>query len=273
MAEKQRAKLQIKEHPEFPTTNSLAVMSSRDLCKYVNSVFSKLFVDWAGSIVHVEPSNASIGLNPIQLSIFFKLGPVQTNPEGKLVAFKPISEASDVKANPAAGRKRNYIQMTTNHNYIMTHNKSAVMTQEAIDIFTPLLEYGVARQLSANPTSAEFENRGIFVESVPNAQFYGSVAPRPTVYLAVQFVNIDSFFKTLFTKEDEEDTAYYQTTPIKPIIPMNMYQGVVQPQQQQAEQRWLFNVAKLNYTNVMAKCNELGIFQSTNGINMISDSF
>lgn len=273
MAERVKAKLQFSEHPEFPVTNEVAIMNSRDICKHVNSIFSRVFADYLGSNVIVDqgrPDGYGITNHPVQIELYFQLGKVNDNADKKLVAFDPITTNAPTRQDGSNGKRMNYIQMTTNHNYIITHNKSSVITQNAIDIFVPMLQMEVARSISADPKASELEQKGVIVEGYnmdPVSTAAGT--PQKVIFNSIRFLDINSILYKLFTAEEDEGNVFYQVTPIKPIIPM--INGYMAPNN--TDPKWLFQVARLNKNNIISKCNEMGVFQSANGMNMYTETF
>lgn len=281
MAEKrEKTKITIPGHPEFPVTNDGAIMTSTDISKHVNALFKRIFADYAGCRVFVDqtqdPSMQQLALSqahPVQLELYFTLGkPVDT--DKRLVAFRQLTDKARESAGNTKGRM-NYIQMAMGYNVAVTNNKSSEITQEAIDVLGDMLWYDVAMNMSMNPSAKEFNNKGIIVEAstTDNGSPYGG-APYLTpntqriVYNIVRCIDINSVLALLFS-DDDNDPMIYNVTPLKPVIPtMN---GFNVPNI--TEQKWLFSVNRINKQNFYDLCNELGTFNTTGGLNICTDSF
>lgn len=272
--ENKKTFFKLAQKPKFPKTNDSALMTSYDLSKHVNALMSRIFTDYAGCRVYVDQSQTANGYqmmdpnHPVHVDLYFALGK-QKNPTDKTVyAFRQISD--QVKEAAGTG-KSNYVAACIGHNVAVTQNKSSEITQEAMDILGSMLWYNVAMGLSAKPSVKEFNNKGIVVEASTTQGNTPYMTPntQKIVYNIVRYVDINSILNTLFTDEEEEEQLIYQVTPIKPIIPMPT--GYVVPNT--AEQKWLFNVNRLNQRTFSDLCNELGGFNTTNGINICTDSY
>lgn len=271
---RKKATINLAKHPDFPATNDCAIMTSQDLAKHTNALFSRVFADYAGCKIIMDqqqdPNTMQLVLNqnhPVQLELYFALGN-STDENKKLYAFKPIS---DKVKEQSVGGKMNYIERCMGHNIAITQNKSSEITQDAIDIFSSMLWYEVAMRTSANPSPKEFNNLGIVVEATtvqgqtpymtPNTQKY--------VYNVVKFVDINSVLAMLFGNADDGSQMIYQVVPIKPIINTAMLQMIPNTN----EQKWLFNVMRINQQNISDLFNELGAYNVTNGINIYTDKY
>lgn len=275
MAEtKQKTKIGLAEHPDFPVTNDCAIMTSQDLARHTNALFSRIFADYSGCKIIMDqqqdPNTMQLVLNqnhPIQVELYFALGNSADDTK-KLYAFRPITEK--VK-DRSVGGKMNYVEMCMGHNIAITQNKSSEVTQDAIDIFSTMLWYEIATRTSVNPTAKEFANLGIVAEA---STFQGQTPymtpnTQKLVYNVVKYVDINSILSMLFGDAEDGSPMIYQVVPIKPIVNL---QGV-QMVPNMAEQKWLFNVTRINQQNLSDLFNELGAYNVTGGMNIYTDKY
>lgn len=275
MAEtKQKTKIGLAEHPDFPVTNDCAIMTSQDLARHTNALFSRIFADYSGCKIIMDqqqdPNTMQLVLNqnhPIQVELYFALGN-SADESKKLYAFRPITEK--VKDHSVGG-KMNYVEMCMGHNIAITQNKSSEVTQAAIDIFSTMLWYEIATRTSVNPTAKEFANLGIVAEA---STFQGQTPymtpnTQKLVYNVVKYVDINSILSMLFGDAEDGSPMIYQVVPIKPIVNL---QGV-QMVPNMAEQKWLFNVTRINQQNLSDLFNELGAYNVTGGMNIYTDKY
>lgn len=274
MAEKRKkTTINLAEHPEFPATNDCSIMTSQDLAKHVNALFRRVFADYAGcKVILDQKQDQSTGQlildqnHPIQLELYFALG--KTDNDKKIYAFKPITDK--VKEQSVNG-KMDYIEKCMGHNITITQNKSSEITQDAIDILSSMLWYNVATRISLNPTAKEFNNLGIVVEAttVQGQTPYMTPNTQKFVYNVVQFVDINSVLAMLFGGSEDGSNMIYQVVPLKPIATMPGVQMIPNT----TEQKWLFNVTRINQQNLSDLFNKLGAYNMTNGINFYTDSY
>lgn len=275
MAEtKQKTKIGLAEHPDFPVTNDCAIMTSQDLARHTNALFSRIFADYSGCKIIMDqqqdPNTMQLVLNqnhPIQVELYFALGN-SADESKKLYAFRPITEK--VKDHSVGG-KMNYVEMCMGHNIAITQNKSSEVTQDAIDIFSTMLWYEIATRTSVNPTAKEFANLGIVAEA---STFQGQTPymtpnTQKLVFNVVKYVDINSILSMLFGDAEDGSPMIYQVVPIKPIVNL---QGV-QMVPNMAEQKWLFNVTRINQQNLSDLFNELGAYNVTGGMNIYTDKY
>lgn len=275
MAEtKQKTKIGLAEHPDFPVTNDCAIMTSQDLARHTNALFSRIFADYSGCKIIMDqqqdPNTMQLVLNqnhPIQVELYFALGNSADDTK-KLYAFRPITEK--VK-DRSVGGKMNYVEMCMGHNIAITQNKSSEVTQDAIDIFSTMLWYEIATRTSVNPTAKEFANLGIVAEAstFQGQTPYMTPSTQKLVYNVVKFVDINSIMSMLFGDAEDGSPMIYQVVPIKPIVNL---QGV-QMIPNMAEQKWLFNVTRINQQNLSDLFNELGAYNVTGGMNIYTDKY
>lgn len=278
MSEKrEKTSIKLTSHPDFPATNQSAIMTSSDLARCTNTLFKNVFDDYSGCKVYIDqfmnPNAEQSQMtqnNPVQVELYFALGSSNSDNK-KIQAFRPITES--IKDHHIGG-KMNYIERTMGHNIAITQNKSSEITQEGIDIIGSMLCYDIAIRTSMNPSAKEFNNLGIVVEgSTTQGQTpYMTPATKKIVYNIVKFVDINSILNMLFGGTDEDgNPVIYQTTPIKPIIPIQNNTGFMMPNS--IEQKWLFNVSRLNQQRMADLCNELGAYNVTNGMNIYTETF
>lgn len=278
MSEKrEKTTIKLASHPDFPATNQSALMTSSDLARYTNTLFKSVFDDYSGCKVYIDQfmnSNSDqsqmTASHPVQVELYFALGSSNSDNK-KIQAFRPIT---DTIREQHIGGKMNYIERTMGHNIAITQNKSSEITQEGIDIIGSMLWFEVASRTSMNPTAKEFNNLGIVVEgSTTQGQTpYMTPSTQKIIYNIVKFVDINSILNMLFGATDEDgNPVIYQTAPIKPIIPMQNNTGFIMPNA--IEQKWLFNVSRLNQQRMADLCNELGAYNVTNGMNIYTETF
>lgn len=276
MAEtRQKATFNLVDRPDFPSTHDGMIITSRDLSKHVNALMTRIFADYSGCRIYVDQGSTGIdGMpvtmnqnHPVQLELYFNLGN-HVDGEKRLYAFRPITDS--IKDAVGEGKKRSYVAQALGHNVAITQNKSSEITDDGIDILSDMLWYEVATRMSKNPTAKEFNKKGIIVEaSTANGNTpYMTLNAQRTVYNVVRYVDICSILAMLF--EDDDKKLVYSVTPIKPIMPMTG--GYVVPNVG-GDQKWLFNVSRINQETFFDLCNEIGTFSSSNGLNITTDTY
>ena len=276
MAEtRQKATFNLVDRPDFPPTHDGMIITSRDLSKHVNALMTRIFADYSGCRIYVDQGSTGIdGMpvtmnqnHPVQLELYFNLGN-HVDGERRLYAFRPITDS--IKDAVGEGKKRSYVAQALGHNVAITQNKSSEITDDGIDILSDMLWYEVATRMSKNPTAKEFNKKGIIVEaSTANGNTpYMTLNAQRTVYNVVRYVDICSILAMLF--EDDDKKLVYSVTPIKPIMPMTG--GYVVPNVG-GDQKWLFNVSRINQETFFDLCNEIGTFSSSNGLNITTDTY
>lgn len=276
MAEtRQKATFNLVDRPDFPSTHDGMIITSRDLSKHVNALMTRIFADYSGCRIYVDQGSTGIdGMpvtmnqnHPVQLELYFNLGN-HVDGERRLYAFRPITDS--IKDAVGEGKKRSYVAQALGHNVAITQNKSSEITDDGIDILSDMLWYEVATRMSKNPTAKEFNKKGIIVEaSTANGNTpYMTLNAQRTVYNVVRYVDICSILAMLF--EDDDKKLVYSVTPIKPIMPMTG--GYVVPNVG-GDQKWLFNVSRINQETFFDLCNEIGTFSSSNGLNITTDTY
>lgn len=276
MAEtRQKATFNLVDKPEFPSTHDGMIVTSRDLSKHINAIMTRIFADYAGCKIFVDQGSTGVDgtpivmnpNHPVQLELYFNLGN-RVDGERRLYAFKPITDT--IKDAVGERNKKSYVAMALGHNIAITQNKSSEITEDGIDILGDMLWYEVAARMSKNPTAKEFNKKGIVVEASTasgNTPYMTPNAQR-TVYNVVRYVDICSILSMLF--EDDGKKLVYSVTPIKPIMPM--VGGYIVPNAG-GDQKWLFNVSRINQETFFDLCNEIGTFSSSNGLNIVTDTY
>lgn len=262
--------LQLEDQPEFPATNDGALITSYKLSKYINTLFSQIFVDYSGCIVYTDQSNqngiAMLNNNhPVQLELYFVTEYSKPENDNRIQAFEHIRDSVKHQFNTGEGRT-NFLEKAIGHNATITQNKTYMITKDAIDIIAPLLWNEYMYKLSNNPQATEFAKRGITVEStIPkqSGNFYNP-APQTIVYNIIRFTDVNSILQILFSKKDDE--FVYNVVPVKPLSQI----GYQFPNQ---DRKWLFMIYRINQKNLYDMCNEIGQFNSTNGLNIYTDSY
>ncbi len=276
--QKEREKVQIKidQHPDFQATSDSSLKTSMDLSKIINALFRGTFADYTGCRVFVDTNmNAQAegyalnNAHPVQVELYFVAGAKAQ--DGKLLAFQPIVDKIAAEYKPGKG-VMNYTQATLGYNAVMQTNKSCELTQGAIDIFQNMLYREVAMQLGANPTAEAFAKIGAVVEkpTTTGATPYMSTSTQVVVYNMIRLVDINSILDLIYSKP-EESKKIYNVVPIKPTA---MISGQVAPMMNvgvEPDQRWLFNVTRIDQANFLDKCNELGNFNLGAGLNICTE--
>lgn len=273
MSERQKTQIKLKGHPHFPVSTEAAMVTTDELEKYVNTLFSNVFKDYVGCSVYCDvnsnPNRVSMPTNhahPVQVDLFFKLLPNHREEDG-LVAFKSISDKVAEDYAPQPGR-RNFSAAIMGYNELFSSNKSATITQDGIDIFRSMLWMEVARGLPMEPTAKDFNNKNIVVESstTSGTTSYMTAQTQIVIYNVVQFVDINSIMDTLFGSPKDSPKEYI-VIPIKPIISMQNPMQIMQK-----NSKWLFNVNRVDAKSIMDKCNELGKFNIGGGLNITQET-
>ena len=270
-----KATLNFKSKPKFPATNDNMLITSKDLCKYINTLMSNIFADFAGSKVYVDQGTTDVNgmavpmnpAHPVQIELYFNLVQHDEN-EKRIYAFRSIVD-SVKEAAGHTGKGKSYIAQVLGHNMAITQNKSSEITEDAMDILGQMLWYDVASRMSNKPTAKEFAKKGIYIEastSAANTPYMNQLNNQRVVYNIVRFVDINSILSMLF--DDEGEKLFYQVVQIKPIMPV--VGGYVVPVAG-ADQKWLFNVFRINQEKFADLCNELGAFSTGNGMNIVTD--
>lgn len=85
MTETRKATINLAKHPDFPATNDCAIMTSQDLAKHTNALFSRVFADYAGCKIIMDqqqdPNTMQLVLNqnhPVQLELYLLSEILQT---------------------------------------------------------------------------------------------------------------------------------------------------------------------------------------------------
>lgn len=270
-----KATIRLAQHPEFPSTIDCAAMTTSSISRHVNSLFRRVFADYEGCKVIVDqqqdPNGISVlnQIHPIQVELYFPLGNVTDGDNSKVYAFRPITDKiNNQKSN--LSNNMGYTSRCLGHNIAMTTNKSSEITQDAIDIFHPLLWREVQMRTSVNPSPAEFANLGIYVEGSTsnNSGIYTSQVNSRIIYNIVKFVDINSILSILFGEKDEDTGSrlIYQVTPIKPFD-ANMNTNMIT----QRDRKWVFYVYRNNEQSLADMVNELGGYNVTNSLNICTD--
>lgn len=276
--QKEREKVQIKidQHPDFQATSDSSLKTSMDLSKIINALFRGTFADYTGCRVFVDTNmNANAesyplnNVHPVQVELYFIAGAKAQ--DGKLLAFQPIVDKIAAEYKPGKG-VMNYTQATLGYNAVMQTNKSCELTQGAIDIFQNMLYREVAMQLGADPTAEAFAKIGAVVEkpTTTGATPYMSTSTQVVVYNMIRLIDINSILDLIYSKP-EESKKIYNVVPIKPTA---MISGQVAPMMNvgiEPDQRWLFNVTRIDQANFLDKCNELGNFNIGAGLNICTE--
>ena len=274
--ERTKATFELVEKPAFPKTHDGAMLTSNDLSKHINALMSRIFADYAGSRVFVDQSGSQgldgsqISLNmrhPVQVELFFGIGNYVES-DKKIYAFRPITDS--IKAAAGTNAANSYLARAIGHNVAISQNRSSEITEEGIDILSEMLWYEIYSQLPNNPNPKDFSKRGIVVEAstAQPASPYMSQANKPIIYNVVRFMDINSILSKLF--DDEDRKMWYQVAPIKPISTIGP-NGYVVPNT--VDQKWLFNITRLDQEQFLDLCNEIGTFNASAGINMVTDSY
>lgn len=262
--EKERIKAVLEVEPvDFPGTTESAYMSTITLSKYVNSIFRNAFKDYVGCKIYPIFNDAYTMRHPVRCDLIFSLG--SDNLTGaKLAAFKPV--ADPVKAQ-IGGARANYTDMISSHNARIRNLNCAEITQDAIDIFHPLLWNELAK--TTNETSKAYQDKGIVKEqstSVPYSATTEIVTP------VISYIDITNIWKVLCSpaKDDKDE---YMVTPVRSIAAMN---PAIQQQAYyngQAVENYLYQISKINRDDFMDLMNEVGYVSRTGNVDCFTDSF
>jgi hypothetical protein len=203
--------------------------------------------------------------HPVQVQLYFAVGK-ENKGSSRIQAFKLLSEK--VAEETKTEGRMNFVASITGFNMAITQNKCCEITQDAIDIFEPLLWYELTRKMN-EPTAKMFNERGIIAESSNTAQpsMYG-MQPRKTVFNIVNFVDINAVLHTLYGDGPDGSLYQYQVIPVKPISFINNFSATGYQNQ---EQRWLFSVNRLDAQNVYNLCEEVGTIPG-GAINFVTDT-
>lgn len=257
---------------DFPSTMDGAVMTTTDVSKYVNTLFSKIFADYKGCIVTIDqsadPTNPQSQLNqahPVQLQLYFSVSPADKD-DKRLRAFDILSQSS--KEDKKTPGRMNFVARTRMYQMAMTENKVSCITQDAVDLLYDLLWFELKRNIPENCTPKTFNDRGISLETCTsstsqNNMFGTDQNDSKIVYGVVRFIDINEIFHLIFG-DTEDSRCYYQVTPVKPVIPVlpGMTPNMM------SEQKWVLYVNRLNEKGVRDVLTELGTSAPTMGPNI-----
>ena len=270
---RQKATFNLKEKPEFPATHDGMIVTSRTLGKHINALMSRIFADYSGCKIYVDQGSVGVdGMpiqmnpnHPVQLEMYFNLGN-HVEGERRLYAFKPIVD----KIKEAAGNtgRKSYIAQALGHNIAITQNKSSESTDDGMDILGDMLWYEVVGNMPKNPTAKDFNNKGIVVEAcTASGNNLYAQQNNKVVYNVVRFVDINIILSKLF--ENNKKPYLYTTVPLKPILPT--VGGYIVPNIGGTDQKWLFNVSRINQETLSDVCNDLGVYDTGNGLHVNTD--
>ena len=273
MAKREKATVNLTDRPEFPSTHEGMLITSKELCKHVNALMSRIFADYSGCKVFVDQGSTGIDgtpiqvnpNHPVQLELYFNLG--NHDDSSAIYAFDPIVDA--VKGPNKTGKK-SFLSQALGYNIAITHNRTTEISQNGIDIIGDLLWYEVAGKLSNNPNAKEFNNKGIVIEaSTATVNSPYMVNGQKAVYNIVRYVDINVILSKLF--DDNDKHFVYSVQPIKPIITMAPNGYLVA--NSASNQKWLFNVNRINYDTFLDVCNETGEFNTGGTLNIVTESY
>ena len=265
MAQTQRnkAKIRIDSHPDFPKTQDAALMTTSKLSAHINTMLSQIFADYVGCKIYVHLEDAN---NPIETELYFGMN-VKNESSRKLRAFMPYQDQVRARTTPAG--QMDFVGMTVGHNRAIQSNKVAEITQDGIDILVPFLNYPVLCRLPKDPTAKQLVDMKIVCESsLPSGLAGQGGAASFTVYNIVRCVDINMILHTLFSGDN--DNYIYSVVPQKPIIMPNMMP--MQPQDKTVPQKWLFNILRIDRDNFKDICIELGAYSGAD-LNIYTETY
>lgn len=269
MAEKrEKTVLKIDNKIEFPKTSDSSLMTSQTLGKYVNTLFSSMFADYSGCKVyptHVQDA-AYAQAHPVTVDLIFTVGkPIGQN--GKILAFKQVSDI--IKEKYSTGAKKNISSIVCGYNMAVGTSKSTEITQEAIDLLFPMVWFDVAYHMSNDPTPEQFSKKIVMETSTPSNVGNMNIQPsQRNIHNVVRWIDINSILYTLFGSG--KDSPYmYQTVPVKPIgfgaTPNMPGTG--------ADIKWLYSITRIDKKNLFDLCNDLGMYDGNEYMNMCTEKF
>lgn len=269
---REKVTFNLDHHPEFPATNESAMMSTKTITKYVNSLMSKIFADYIGCNIYIDNSpyvqTQVADAHPVRLELYFQLTNADPTLSNRIYAVRSVADkAKDYYEKGSM----NYVARTMGHNNIVTQNKTTELTQDAVDILSKMLWREIALSLPIDATPEDFEKKSVSYEAYSTSgspYTYVTPATQRTIYHIVTCVDINSIFDILFNDSDNDDERFvYQILPVKPIIFNNVAQN------SDMRQKWLFSVNRISPQKFNDLCNEIGIYDRTNGINIFTESF
>lgn len=258
-------------HMEFPSTLNGSFLTTTDVSKYVNTLFSKIFADYKGCVITIDqsadPNNPQVQMSqnyPVQCQLYFAVG--ESDPDDKrLRAFELMTEANKVPEKTKDSM--NFIARTMSYQMAMTQNKTCCVTQDAVDILSELLWYDVKRNIPKDPTPKVFNERGIALETCTSntsqQNMFVPVDNGRIIYGVIRYIDLAEIFHLLFG-DDEDSRCYYQVMPVKPVVPMMPGMTPMMT----SEQKWLVCVNKLSEKGVRDLMTELGTTVPTIGPNI-----
>lgn len=264
----------------FPSTMDGAVLTTTDISKYVNTLFSKLFADYTGCIIKIDqsatPNNPQNQLNerhPVLCDLYFTVGAPKGD-DNRLRAFDIIGHDSSNEEAPKKKNRMNFVSRMEVFQMAMTENKTSVITQDAVDIIQDLLWYELKSNMPKEVTPKVFNERGIAVETVTsgsvNGNMFGNTNENKIVYGVIRFIDINEILHLIFGDE-ENSRCHYEVRPVRPTA--SMYAGAgMMPNMQMGEQKWLLYVNKLNEKGIRDILTELGTAPVA-GPNIVTSTF
>lgn len=255
--ETKKAKLYLAEPVEFDGTSESKFLTTVSICKYINELMRGAFVDYVGCTVTPNVNNSTgICGEPVTLDLYF--APNSDNGKGASIrAFCPVG--TDSNKEPVTPTKNNYVGMALQHNTRVTTTSTMQITQNAVDMLYDLLIYGLRNGVKPEPKS--FSAKGLAVETADAGQ-YGN--PKPYVYNIIRGVDINAIMKIIFG--DKQNNFEFQVTPIKPVLATQSTNGTL-------DSKWLFLISKLDKNDFNDLMNELGFYNKTSNLGIVTATF
>ena len=248
----EKTKITNVETVEFPSTMDGAIITTKKVAMIVNAFFGRIFSDYKGCYVRVDQGNSNSpqqDLNmyhPVQLDLYFDLNTNVEN-EGEIKAFHLIGNKDSAKKESNPGRM-NYVERATHYNAAIIENKVSDITQDAVDIMYGMLWYEIRKVVPSNCTPKHFNDRGISVET------YITENGERKILGVIRYVDVNEVFKLIYGATKDNGKCYYQTNPVKPVLPPTM----ISNNMPMINEKWLLYVMRLNEKSLRDVVGELG---------------
>ena len=200
--ERQKATLQIDEHPKFEGLIDMIFTDTTEVCTKISQVFSGVFHDWYGSRIDIGQNREII------TSVFFAEQPQNVpNVEGKLNAIERIGSKKDIDST-----------IKTINSYIGGSNmKRYQLTQAGKDILEAVIPFRARN----NKGKVEWQNL-TSEDAVHNPMNY--TGQSQVVYRTV--IDLNRFIRLLYGTKDENGVEYqYSVNLGAPINPVQTFDG------------------------------------------------
>ena len=244
---KKPLQLNVTDHEKFESIAATTMMTTQQIAKRINKLFSTAFVDYHGSIVYCTSGNGNTGNSQqFMVELHFKpvaVGAADTN--GRVRAFKPVEEA--VAGNDiVAGLKSIYGNFRTSARFALTEEGAQILSE----FMLPGLDNG--KDIDAwKPSSYN----GVKFEYI-DASMYG----QSPVMVKISGLDLIKIIRKIFgTKNGIGNNVDYGVIPYGPVNPN------INNQMVQNAANWRVMIMQIDAGKTWDFAAEMGYIPSGNG--------